>query len=326
MAIFAGYAHDALLYATDDEMLTSAVPFLREGLSNSETVVLVCGERRTRLLREALGDDSRIVVLPRTHVYQEGVEQAVSTYQEFMVQEVARGVSQVRLVGEADCGDGPQQLAEWSRFESMLNGAFAPYPIQAVCMYNASELPPEALAVAELTHPHLRRRTGRRPSPHYRGPEEFLRWGRQPPPDPLERTDPLVSVDDLADVTTLRHSIRSAIEGRGLSEEAEDDFIVGVNEIVTNATLHGRPPISVRLWASDRRIVCSVTDRGDGLDDPLAGHRPLHAHGLTAGGMGIWIARQLCERVEMFRSPKGFTVRLGTSIYNGRRRVGVSHG
>jgi anti-sigma regulatory factor (Ser/Thr protein kinase) len=60
--------------------------------------------------------------------------------------------------------------------------------------------------------------------------------------------------------------------------------------------------------ASPRRIVVLVRDRGPGPADPYVGLRPVP--GAPTGGMGLWLAHQLCTYVDMVREPDGFTVRL----------------
>ena len=66
----------------------------------------------------------------------------------------------------------------------------------------------------------------------------------------------------------------------------------------------------IRLWSTARQTVCTVTDAGPGFDDPLAGYLPAHGGDMSRGGMGLWLARQLCDQVTLARTPDGFTVRL----------------
>jgi anti-sigma regulatory factor (Ser/Thr protein kinase) len=78
----------------------------------------------------------------------------------------------------------------------------------------------------------------------------------------------------------------------------------------SNAARHGRPPIGLRLWISSDRIVCTITDRGPGWDDPFAGYGPAHGEDLSRGGMGLWLARQLCDHVDIATDAYGTRVRL----------------
>jgi hypothetical protein len=50
-------AHEALPYASADELMTAAVPFLREGLRTGEQALIVTGAANLPLLRQALEPD-----------------------------------------------------------------------------------------------------------------------------------------------------------------------------------------------------------------------------------------------------------------------------
>ncbi len=91
------------------------------------------------------------------------------------------------------------------------------------------------------------------------------------------------------------------------------DFLMAVDEITSNAVRHGAPPAGLRLWTAPGRLVATVRDSGDGLADPFAGYGPAHGQDLSAGGMGLWLARQLCDQVAIRRDEHGVSVRLSTS-------------
>ena len=61
-----------------------------------------------------------------------------------------------------------------------------------------------------------------------------------------------------------------------------------------------------------REAVCTIRDAGAGPADPFAGYRPAHGEDLSAGGMGLWLARQLCDHVVLRRDERGSSVRLAT--------------
>ena len=52
----------------------------------------------------------------------------------------------------------------------------------------------------------------------------------------------------------------------------------------------------------------TVSDGGSGTTDPYAGLLPTAR--APAGGLGLWLAHQLCDHVHLHSSPDGFTVRL----------------
>jgi anti-sigma regulatory factor (Ser/Thr protein kinase) len=107
-----------------------------------------------------------------------------------------------------------------------------------------------------------------------------------------------------------------------------EDLLIGVTEAVTNALLHGRAPVTVRLWATPDRIVITVHDQGRGPADPLAGLVPTPSS-RTHPGLGLWLIHQLDMDVALKHADDGFTVRLrgGTTIgLATRRRAGMPWG
>ena len=57
-----------------------------------------------------------------------------------------------------------------------------------------------------------------------------------------------------------------------------------------------------------------IADRGPGWDDPFAGYGPAHGEDLSRGGMGLWLARQLCDHVDIEHGDDGVRVRLTTRL------------
>jgi anti-sigma regulatory factor (Ser/Thr protein kinase) len=94
------------------------------------------------------------------------------------------------------------------------------------------------------------------------------------------------------------------------SRDLVEDYLLAVDEMTSNAVRHGKPPVSLRLWVGADRIVCSIDDHGPGFDDPFAGYGPAHGEDLSRGGMGLWLARQLCDHVDLSADDEGAHVRL----------------
>ena len=131
--------------------------------------------------------------------------------------------------------------------------------------------------------------------------------------DLLESVEPLVRADSVRDLRGLRRDLAARAAGSGLldgNSAVLEDFLLAVDEMTTNALRHGRPPVDLSLWASVDRLVCRVTDHGSGLDDPFIGYGPAHGEDLSRGGMGLWLARQLCDHVDVTRTDASTSVRL----------------
>jgi anti-sigma regulatory factor (Ser/Thr protein kinase) len=298
------FTHEALYYGTDEELVAAAVPFLRAGLESGERAVLVCTERNATLLSEAL-DDKRVRLEPHAEVYTRTAS-AIAAYQRLMARELADGTSRVRAIGEVPFGQRPVEWTEWSRFEAVCNVALARYPLWSLCVYDTRQLPGQVLDAGEQTHPRL---YPGRESRRYREPAEFVR-AVPAGPLPVEAATPVFAVQQPTDLVELRAGLLATLARSGLPERTATDLVFAASELTTNAMRHGRPPVRVRLWSTTDQSVCTVTDAGPGFDDPLAGYVPAHGGDMSRGGMGLWLARQLCDQVTMAQAPEGFTVRM----------------
>ena len=112
-------------------------------------------------------------------------------------------------------------------------------------------------------------------------------------------------------MTELRHSIASCSADAGLSGDRLDDFVVAVNELLTNAVRHGGGVGRVRLWFADASVVCEVTDRGPGLATPRSRERPAVD---APGGWGLFLADKLTDSFDLRTGAQGTTVRISTRI------------
>jgi anti-sigma regulatory factor (Ser/Thr protein kinase) len=133
-------------------------------------------------------------------------------------------------------------------------------------------------------------------------------------PAPDERDRPLDGPPGDALVLAYRDNLaevrgRAAAWGRriGLSPEQVGDLVIVVGELAANTLAHTGGPGVLKLWASGGEVVCQVDDEGQ-IADPQAGmRRPDPA--ADGGRRGLWVIRQLCDRVEISSGPSGTTVR-----------------
>ena len=125
-------------------------------------------------------------------------------------------------------------------------------------------------------------------------------------------TDILLSETfDRSSITPLRHTVTSCAASAGLDGERLDDFVVAVNELLTNAVRHGGGIGRVALWAEGDAVVCEVSDSGVGLP----GSRPEHVVRPAAdqpGGWGLWLAEELTDTFAINTGPNGTTVRVSS--------------
>jgi anti-sigma regulatory factor (Ser/Thr protein kinase) len=90
-----------------------------------------------------------------------------------------------------------------------------------------------------------------------------------------------------------------------------------VNEAITNALVHGRAPVRLRLWAAADRIVVTVDDHGSGPRDPFVGLLP--AASRESAGLGLWMAHQMCSHITFDRAEDGFRLRMVFEAHDGGR-------
>ena len=306
------FRHDLLVHDSVEELAAVAVPFLRAGLERGDTALIVTRPPSAAVLRDALGGDGDVVVLDQHAVYGQRTPAALTALRKLAARR-AGGAPRVRIVGETEFGETPRQWREWVRYEAVLNQALAAAPLWGLCVYDSRRLPEELLSAGLRTHPYVATAQGRRPNPDYEQPADFLR-SLPTMPEPLEDSEPLLDVDDVTDLAGMRHAVAQRLDALGGSPDRTEDLHLAIDEMAANAARHGRPPVRVRLWGSADRVVCTISDSGPGMDAPFAGYGPAHGEDLSRGGMGLWLARQLCDHVDVIDAGTGLTVRLTTSL------------
>jgi serine/threonine-protein kinase RsbW len=117
---------------------------------------------------------------------------------------------------------------------------------------------------------------------------------------------------DHSRVTALRHSVLACARAAGLSGDRLEDFVVAVNELMTNAVRHGGGDRRVALWRAERAVVCEVSDGGSGLTLPprRAGRPAVDA----PGGWGLYLAEKLTDSMRVDTGAEGTTVRVSTRV------------
>ncbi|WP_345770386.1 sensor histidine kinase [Blastococcus saxobsidens] len=293
-----GFPHDALLHDSVDELVGTVLPFVRDGLDAGDAAILAVQPDASALLRDALGDDPRLVVLDQDRVYGPRTPAAISSLRRLAREHAPGAGRRVRVVGEIDFGPTARDWLEWERYESVINEALRGWDLWGVCLYDTSRLPDPVLESARRTHGQLVSPTQRTPNPDYTDPATFLR-SLPIPDEPLERTAPRLEAGDVRDFIGLRHAVAAELAGLQAPADLIEDFLLAVDEMTSNAVRHGLPPVSLRLWTAPDRVVCTITDGGPGWDDPFAGYGPAHGEDLSRGGMGLWLARQLCDHVDI---------------------------
>jgi transcriptional regulator with XRE-family HTH domain len=167
------FEHRVLTYGSDDEFIAAVVPFLEEGLEQSHCLAVLT-EAKQGLVRDALGERSGLVEFADWADWYRSPQEALRRYGELVKQKVELGAVWIRVVAEAawDCTDA--DIDTWTRYESLVNLAFASSPATILCTYEERAFPAEVLADALRTHPEIACGRETTASASYRGPEDLL--------------------------------------------------------------------------------------------------------------------------------------------------------
>jgi transcriptional regulator with XRE-family HTH domain len=169
------FEHRVLTYESDDEFVAGAMPFLAEGIEQSHGLLAVMTEAKTGILREALDDRSEQVEFMDWEDWYRSPKEALSRYGAFVTKRLEAGAVWIRIVGEAAwAGDTDAEIAAWTRYESLVNLAFASSPATIICTYDERSFPADVVADARRTHPTLTRGIDAIANPAYQDPEDFL--------------------------------------------------------------------------------------------------------------------------------------------------------
>ncbi|MGY0005208.1 ATP-binding protein [Micromonospora sp. I033] len=130
---------------------------------------------------------------------------------------------------------------------------------------------------------------------------------------PIEPSLLIAEAFSQAQVTELRHSVASCAHAAGLAGQRLDDFVLAVNELITNAVRHGGGQGRLRLWHAPDELVCEVADHGHGISVRRLSDRARPAPD-TAGGWGLWLARELSDTMAVETGEAGTIVRITAAL------------
>jgi anti-sigma regulatory factor (Ser/Thr protein kinase) len=316
MEAAAASGHRVLIGASDDDVVTGVAAFVAAGVKAGQPVVVAVTGPTADALRPALADEPAVVWTDWADVYGNGPAAAITAVRRLAERQRTDEESVVRVVLEPLGSGDPDSWREWQRYDAVLDHAVSESPLQVLCVADTRRQPAALVEAARATHPLLLVDGEDEPNPDHVDPAVYLTT-LPVPPEPLEDTEPLVRADSVRDLRGLRRDLAAGAAEVQLpdgTEPALEDFLLAVDEMTTNALRHGRPPVDLRLWAGRERLVCIVTDRGAGLEDPFIGYGPAHGDDLSLGGMGLWLARQLCDHVDITPTDDGVQVRLTTVL------------
>ena len=172
-----GCRHEALVYSSTDELAAATLPFVQQGLTRGDQLLVVLREAGRTVLREALGGDAAQIEFADAIDWYQSPEDAFQRYDRYLADHLEGGASRVRVVAEVIWPESvaTADVAGWKRYEAGISPAMASVPVSFICAYNTQELPADIVMDARRTHPVLRTAEGARPSAHYSEPAVFVR-------------------------------------------------------------------------------------------------------------------------------------------------------
>ncbi|MDR7279243.1 ATP-binding protein [Catenuloplanes atrovinosus] len=288
--------HILLLY-DDGEELAARVAAAVAG--TDDPLVLALRPEHHAAVAAALGDRPMIqAARPDVHTRPAA---ALAGYYRF-----TRHAPRVTVIAEPDPGATADARARAARFEAAADLTIPGSGLTVVCAYPAAT--PDLLR----THPHLLTPVGTAGNPGHADASALLHdLGPAHPAAPPAAAPRLriCGSTTIRDLDAVRRRVTEHLAD--LAPLVRADFVAAVNEILTNAYLHGAPPLGLTLWADPDTVECRVTDHGPGRPDPTLGYRPRPNAGRA--GAGLWLARQACDDLDMWRTDDTFTVRLSST-------------
>jgi DNA-binding GntR family transcriptional regulator/anti-sigma regulatory factor (Ser/Thr protein kinase) len=300
-----GLSHGAVIYGAEDDYLAAVAPFVEQGLDGDERVLTVTTRRNFDLLSGVLGGRAAEVEFRDSGDWYAFPSHTLLAYERY-VQYADR--DRVRILAEPVWeGLSSAAMTEWTRYESLVNVEFALAPVAFLCPYDARVLPDAIVAGARRTHPELHSAGEVSRSAEFTHVRtlsgELDRVALEEPEGPVSE-HPLTH-----DLRGVREFAIEQAQRAGVAPKRLLDALLSVQELAANVVAHGPGTGIVRSWTSNGELIYEVCDDGPGLADPLAGHLTLDP-ALRGGPRGLWIARLLCDLVEVRSGGGGVVVRL----------------
>jgi anti-sigma regulatory factor (Ser/Thr protein kinase) len=301
--------HWALLYGSEDEFIAGATPVLREGLEAGGAVLALTSAERMRALAAELPHANGALVFEDPSLWPRrlsAVQERINT----LVGEGVAGADAPRLTVLMEphvAQRWPSLANEWLSVDALANDAWSGLNVHAVCPYDRTSSPPEVVEGVRRSHRTVIEDGVLTESAVYQPTPEFLGGLQRGPPLPEPRSVAGESPFN-EDMVVVRRLIGLHGAAAGLSDASLEDLTIAVNEVATNAYLHGGGIGRARVWVEDDAFVCEIRDRGHGLADPTAGFTLPPAG--SVGGRGLWLARRLCDALQIRSGPEGTTIRM----------------
>ena len=303
------FRHEARFYAGIDDFVDQMSAFIAEGVARGEPALVVVSAEKIERLQDALGGVPEGVRFADMAGVGLNPARIIPAWRDFVDEQAPAGAP-FRGVGEPIWAQrSAAELVECQRHESLLNLAFAEETgFWLACPYDTTTLPAAVLDEAKRSHPFVSERRVESPSSIYAGVEAISQPFAAPLPEvPPDAETLTITASHLAE---LRRLVRRRASAAGFSDQASGDLVLVANEIATNSIRHGGGGGVFRIWREGSALVCEMRDAGRIVHAMVGRERPVATQG---NGLGLWLANQLCDLVQIRTFDDGSVVRLRIS-------------
>jgi len=158
--------HRAHIYDSPERLVQIAEQVAHDGLGAGNTVLIVAPKPDLAAVRAALGSDAKRVSFGESSDWYTTPAQTTQRYAAFARDARGAGAHWIDILGEPVwTGKRAAETQTWTKYESLLNVVFAPWPVTVGCLYNRAEVPRQVRADVERTHPAVVTRDGVRATP-----------------------------------------------------------------------------------------------------------------------------------------------------------------
>src|SRR6266498_1159370 len=253
------FAHHACIYASGQEFLAMAIPFVRNGLALDEPVLVPTTAANLQLLGDALYADADKFDYAETAYFGRRPPQRVAAFHRYWQRHASGNHRHVRVLAEpVRAGRSDRQVTAWQRMESALNVVLSATNIWMICPYDARVVDQAILRAARQTHP------------------DRVEGGQIQPSGGF---------------------VASQAAAHGLSGERVKLLVYAASEAAGYLLEQGSQRLTVCLWTAAGQLTCQINGHAGLAGDAFAGLRPPAME--PRPGDGLWLAQQVCDLVEV---------------------------
>jgi len=146
--------HRAHVYDSPEHLVRLAEQVAYDGLEAGNAVLIVAPKTDVAAIRRALGQDSKRVSFGVSSEWYTTPSEATRRYSSFARDARDAGASWIDILGEPVwAGRTRAEIQTWTKYESLLNLVFEPWPVTVGCLYNSATVPRQVRADVHRTHP-----------------------------------------------------------------------------------------------------------------------------------------------------------------------------